>query len=102
RSYRPGSYAGRVHLLRAAGPGSTSDDPTLGWGAHSQDIEVHDLQADHFTILREPTVDIVAAKLEAWSGAALDPKSHPEAGKGRRRERTSVPDPHHPTGSATS
>jgi len=83
-SYSPGAYPGRVHLLRAAGAGSASDDPTLGWGAHcSHGVDVHDLQADHFTILREPAVDVVAEKLKAWSEAALHPTAHSKPGKHR-------------------
>jgi thioesterase domain-containing protein len=88
KSYRPGAYAGAVRLLRAAGAGSDTGDPTLGWGAYcSRGVESHELDADHFTILREPAVDVVAEKLEAWSEAALqaapdsdrcrDRKTHP-------------------------
>jgi thioesterase domain-containing protein len=40
------------------------DDPFLGWkGLAAGGIDVHHVPADHFTILREPAVRVLAEKL---------------------------------------
>jgi thioesterase domain-containing protein len=88
RSYRPGAYGGTVRLLRAAGASADTDDPNLGWGAYcTQEIEAHALDADHFTILREPAVDAVAEKLKGWSESALPTASGGDATPGRKSHR---------------
>lgn len=44
----------------------TSADPTLGWsGLSTQVIEVYQVPGDHFTLLQEPNVAVVAARLSA-------------------------------------
>jgi len=78
--YRPQVYPGRITLFR----GSEIDpdfikaqnaldwteidafDPTNGWSKFSSEpIEVHEVPGHHYTIVREPQVRILAAKLSA-------------------------------------
>ena len=40
-----------------------STDPTLGWGALSSSVIVHEVPGDHFTMLTEPNVRTLAQKL---------------------------------------
>ncbi len=77
-------YPGRVVLLRAASQVSERNDtmaawqrddatlgalaalgadPTLGWGRYCADLEVHNLPGNHFSMLRPPHVDTLAARL---------------------------------------
>ena len=67
--YRPQAFAGRLTLLRAEDGRLTAqekNDPTGGWGSLASDgVEVLAVPGDHFTLLREPHVRIVAEWLRA-------------------------------------
>jgi thioesterase domain-containing protein len=69
REYRPQAFAGRLTLLRAEDGSFTAhekNDPTGGWGSlASGGVEVQAVPGDHFTLLREPHVQIVAEWLRA-------------------------------------
>jgi amino acid adenylation domain-containing protein len=70
-SYRGGSYRGKVTLLRAepilgAGPaqnGSAPEDAERGWGKWATGVEVIGVPGNHFTIIREPQVKVLAEQL---------------------------------------
>ena len=67
RGYRPRPYPGPVTLFRAAGAGF---DPSLGrdlgWGRLTPaPVEVHELPGDHVTLMAEPNVTVLAARLRA-------------------------------------
>lgn len=62
-SYAPGPYAGAVHLFTAAGvPGRPAD---LGWGRWAPGVVIHPVPGDHFTLVRPPSVEVLAARLAA-------------------------------------
>ena len=73
-AYRPQTYQGRIHLFRATDNAKLLrtdipqyelfQEPTLGWSKYcTRPIIVHPVQADHFTMLRIPYVDNLAATL---------------------------------------
>ncbi|HEY0784050.1 MAG TPA: thioesterase domain-containing protein, partial [Thermoanaerobaculia bacterium] len=65
-SYRPGSYPGRIHLLRAADSTASQGDLTNGWRAlAAAGVEVNDVPGDHYSVVREPHVRTLAARLES-------------------------------------
>jgi len=60
------------------------DDPLLGWGARSQGgVEVHEINANHHEVLREPHVkfvsEILLARLHAGSANPSQPAINPTA-----------------------
>jgi thioesterase domain-containing protein len=63
RRWTPKPYDGRT-LLFAAHRGIIRD-ATLGWGPLLPRLSVIEVEADHFSLLREPAVDEVAQKLHA-------------------------------------
>jgi thioesterase domain-containing protein/acyl carrier protein len=72
--WRPsGPVQGRLVLLRAAGsaprvPGGAGD-PTLGWGAAVENpIEAQEIPGTHVSILAEPHVETLAARLASLLG----------------------------------
>jgi thioesterase domain-containing protein len=67
RSYKAQPYSGRVTLFRATEPWKEDDCGTrLGWeGVAAGGMEVHEVPGDHFTLLEEPHVQILAAQLKA-------------------------------------
>jgi thioesterase domain-containing protein len=84
--YRPQSsrpYPGRITLLAAAEPpdGETAPlagcDPSRGWGRYtSAPVSVHTVPGNHWTMLREPHAQVLAAVLgEVFSIA--EPQEHP-------------------------
>ncbi len=67
RCYRPAplSTVGQVALLRAGErPGGRVPPPDLGWSALAPDLQIRELPGDHYSLLRAPEVDRLAAALE--------------------------------------
>jgi amino acid adenylation domain-containing protein len=64
RRWTPKPYDGRA-LLFAAHQRGVVRDATLGWGPLLPRLSVIEVEADHFSLLREPAVDDVARKLHA-------------------------------------
>ena len=77
RDYRPQAYSGRVTLMRASKPASFAKPylPTLeDWYSRkpnhslneltSGGLEIHDVPGDHYSIFKEPNVQILAQKLK--------------------------------------
>ena len=71
---QPLSYGGRALLIRAEDTAATFDvDLEAGWAALVEGgLDVHELKGDHYSIVREPTVHELAARLEAALAEALD------------------------------
>jgi amino acid adenylation domain-containing protein len=66
RAYLPGLYDGRLILFRASEQPAGNDDLRLGWGGLATGgEELHEVPGDHFTILTEPSVEILAKQLTA-------------------------------------
>lgn len=65
-SYKAQSYPGRVTLFRATEPREKGGRcPHLGWdGVAAGGVEVYEVPGDHFTLLEEPHVQILAAQLK--------------------------------------
>jgi amino acid adenylation domain-containing protein len=64
RRWTPKPYDGRT-LLFGAHQSGVVRDATLGWGPLLPRLSVIEVEADHFSLLREPAVDEVARKLHA-------------------------------------
>ncbi|MFL6313358.1 MAG: amino acid adenylation domain-containing protein [Terriglobales bacterium] len=64
RRWSPKPYDGRA-LLFAAHQRGVVRDATLGWGPLLPQLSVIEVEADHFSLLREPAVDEVARKIYA-------------------------------------
>jgi thioesterase domain-containing protein/aryl carrier-like protein len=66
-SYTAGPYPGRLHLCRAAASHfSHPIDPTLGWAALAAGgVDLRELPGDHWSVVRAPVVEAVAAVLQA-------------------------------------
>jgi thioesterase domain-containing protein/acyl carrier protein len=64
RGYTPEGYGGRITLFRAEGsmPLGTVD-PTFGWERLAA-IDLHRLDGDHYSLLRTPWAEALAATLE--------------------------------------
>jgi thioesterase domain-containing protein len=71
RQYVPAPYPGRVTLFRACDAPANGGDPTLGWGALSAQVDVEDAPGNHLTLLAEPHVQALAARLRASIDAVL-------------------------------
>jgi amino acid adenylation domain-containing protein len=65
RRYRPGSYPGRITILRSAQePQGPFLDQKFGWQDHSeQAVDVVTIPGDHFSIFTEPGVDHMAKEI---------------------------------------
>jgi thioesterase domain-containing protein len=67
-AYRPGRYGGSVVLFRAArdAPGQEAE-PDLGWGRYAgRPVAVEAVPGTHVTLLAEPHVRELAARLDDW------------------------------------
>jgi thioesterase domain-containing protein/acyl carrier protein len=64
RRWTPKPYDGRAILFAAHQRGVVCDT-TLGWGPLMPRLSVIEVEADHFSLLREPAIDEVARKLHA-------------------------------------
>lgn len=68
-AYRPGPYAGRLVLFRPL----ASPHPTNGWEALAGGpVEVHELVADHYSLLALPAVAALAKRLGAGIARELE------------------------------
>jgi thioesterase domain-containing protein len=70
RRWTPKPYDGRA-ILFAAHQHGVARDVTLGWGRLLPRLSVIEVEADHFSLLREPAVDEVAEKLRAALAGGL-------------------------------
>jgi thioesterase domain-containing protein len=81
RRWTPQPYDGRAMLFAAHQPG-VARDATLGWGPLLPRLSVIEMNADHFTLLREPAVREIAERLRAalaqepWAASASE-HEHP-------------------------
>ena len=64
RRWTPKPYDGRA-LLFAAHRSGVARDATLGWGPLLPRLSVIEIEADHFSLLREPAIDEIARELHA-------------------------------------
>jgi amino acid adenylation domain-containing protein len=77
RRWTPQPYDGRAMLFAAHQPG-VARDATLGWGPLLPRLSVIEMNADHFTLLREPAVREIAERLRAalaeepWAASASE------------------------------
>jgi oxalate---CoA ligase len=66
KSYVPRPYPGQVTLFRAVERLDAADDPYRGWDQVALGgVEVHDVPGDHSSMIREPHVAVLAARLKA-------------------------------------
>ncbi len=64
RGYLPGGFPGRVTLYRAAEATEFHPDPTFGWRTlAAQGVEVHEVPGDHYSMVREPHVRVLAERI---------------------------------------
>jgi amino acid adenylation domain-containing protein len=64
RAYVPQVYHGKLILFRASEQPAGNEDARLGWGGLATGgEELHDVPGDHFTILTEPSVGVLAKQL---------------------------------------
>jgi thioesterase domain-containing protein len=70
RRWTPKPYNGRA-ILFAAHQHGVARDAILGWGPLLPRLSVIEVEADHFSLLREPAVDVVAEKLRAALAGGL-------------------------------
>ena len=66
KDYVPQTYPGRVTLLSAnEGPAAISQDATMGWGELAAGgVGSYTVPGNHFTMLREPHVEVLAERLK--------------------------------------
>jgi amino acid adenylation domain-containing protein len=72
--YRPQRYPNRITLFRSTevrpdeegeAKFKIYDDPALGWSEFSSEpVEIHHIPGSHFTLLTEPHVEVLAARLK--------------------------------------
>jgi thioesterase domain-containing protein len=64
--YIPGSYSGRVTLLRSRGGRLLcTHDPEMGWGRFAQQVEVVTIPGSHLRIFQEPHIRKLAGALQS-------------------------------------
>jgi amino acid adenylation domain-containing protein len=65
-NYRPRPYGGRVALFSAGEPSIENPiDPSKGWGASAVNgVECYAVPGNHYTMLREPHVSVLTARIE--------------------------------------
>ena len=78
RNYKPRSYQDRITLFAAQDnrgePRAGDFDPTYGWRELSPEVEVFAIPGDHYTIMREPNMGMLANELNRQlSQAEADP-----------------------------
>ena len=67
-NYKPQSHAGKIVLLSANKP-AQGIDKYLGWQNLAKDgVEVHSFPGDHYDLMQEPNVSLIAEKLESYLG----------------------------------
>jgi thioesterase domain-containing protein len=76
--YRPEPYPGKLFLFRAKKQGLSNFNHALGWDALVGDrVQVTVIPGSHESMLQEPNVQIVAAKLRALLDEAQHSRDHP-------------------------
>ncbi|MBT6564851.1 MAG: amino acid adenylation domain-containing protein, partial [Candidatus Scalindua sp.] len=68
-NYKPKPYKGKIVLFNAEGDADEADshDPTMGWEKLAEDgLFIRNISANHYTILREPQVKILADGLRKF------------------------------------
>jgi amino acid adenylation domain-containing protein len=72
--YTPQVYPGQVVIFRSESQSLYRDlYPELGWNNWvSGGIEVQDIPGDHYEMMREPNVRVLAEKLKFWIGHEVD------------------------------
>lgn len=72
-NYEAQPYPGNIALFNASEqPIDIAGDPTLGWSNFiSGEIEVHEIPGDHFSVIREPQVVVLAEQLKLCRDRAL-------------------------------
>ena len=80
QKYVPRTYPGRLTLFRASRqPLGIHPDPTLGWdGLAEGGIEIHEVEGHHGSIIAEPYVSELAAKLAECIEKSHGSMEHPE------------------------
>ncbi|MFN8459769.1 MAG: thioesterase domain-containing protein, partial [Anaerolineae bacterium] len=70
-SFTPQTYPGRVILLQAAERPNSEEEPTLGWDKFATGgVEIYTVPGDHYTLLKEPHVQVLARYLKTCLEAA--------------------------------
>jgi thioesterase domain-containing protein len=70
-AYRPRGYEGRVVLMRAEQQPAGEHEGTLGWSRFvAGEIDVQTIAGNHYTLVRAPQVEVLAARLSAYLEAA--------------------------------
>ncbi len=62
RRYVPRPYSGSIALFKAREQIGEAE-PDLGWRAWCQDVQVREVPGGHYTMVREPNVQVLAAQL---------------------------------------
>jgi thioesterase domain-containing protein len=72
--YAPKPYGGAITLIRARKPVSPGVPEDRGWGALATGgLKQHEVEGDHYTLLRPPAVERLAERLNACLEQALEP-----------------------------
>jgi thioesterase domain-containing protein len=88
RGYQMQVYPGDITLFRAI----DEPDPKLDWRRFTGgELRIHDVPGDHFGMLQEPNVEVLAKELEASLEGEARPVSLP-TGVFRGRSSTAPPD----------
>ena len=67
RNYVPNHYRGQIALFKAEERLSNGEqDPTMGWGKIAQALELQSVPGNHYTIVREPHVKVLAERLRDY------------------------------------
>ena len=63
-TFAPQKYEGELTIFRAATlpdwPGNRFEDPTMGWGPFAQSVVTHEIPGDHWTMVTEPHIRMLA------------------------------------------
>ena len=77
-NYRPAPYEGRVTLVRSRTTRLEENDPALGWSGLAAELEIHEIEGDHYSIVTGPDAAALAALLEEKLTSTLDNLSRTE------------------------
>ena len=77
RKYEPRVYPGHITLFRASEqPGDGPLEPDLGWGRlASGGVEVYEVPGDHLSMIHEPDVQFLAARMKECIPPSVPPAS---------------------------
>lgn len=80
--YRPSPYSGKLTVFRSSDrEASEGTDRALGWGGLATQIEIVDLPSNHFNILQEPNVQLLADRLKTALAGQFGTEVHVEAAR---------------------